>query len=214
MEISEDKAKGLLDRFALELKKNGINVENGLFYVNYEYGQYVRIMQYIAQDWPGQQEQLAEFLAKGMSEQYAVLVHAVKSNAELLGAAELKEKALELESMCNKRQLEDWQEADSRLQLLMDSVVACLSVLLSYTNQVNQEGAGYLQEEIHVDYLDNLLRLIEAASASEAAKLLHRILEHQMEPSRKHMYEEVKKSIYKCEYDEAKRILKERFELG
>lgn len=211
MELSKDKAKELLDRFALELKKNGINVENGLFYVNYEYGQYVRIMQYIAQDWPGQQEQLVELLAKGMPEQYAVLVHAVKSNAELLGAADLKETALQLESMCKKRQLEGWQEADARLQLMMDSVEACLSVVLSYINQINQEGKGYLTETMHDDYQDKLLQLVEAASAWEADQLLHRILEHQMEQSQRQKYEEVEKRIYQCEYDEAKSILKERF---
>lgn len=211
MELSKDKAKELLDRFALELKKNGINVENGLFYVNYEYGQYVRIMQYIAQDWPGQQEQLVELLAKGMPEQYAVLVHAVKSNGELLGAADLKETALQLESMCKKRQLEGWQEADARLQLMMDSVEACLSVVLSYINQINQEGKGYLTETMHDDYQDKLLQLVEAASAWEADQLLHRILGHQMEQSQRQKYEEVEKRIYQCEYDEAKSILKERF---
>ena len=76
---------------------NELNVEEGLEYSMDSEEFYIEILQTYLEETADEIKQMDEHLATGNMEEYATLVHALKSSSRLIGAASLGEEAYALE---------------------------------------------------------------------------------------------------------------------
>lgn len=145
--ITEDDAapaQGGDDRFRA-LRDAGIDPETGLHYCQNDTDFYRSILREYAHSAEEKAASLQRFFAAEDWENYAISVHALKSTSKTIGASELSERALRLETAANGRDAEAIRTEHASMLAQYAAVAAAIRVLEPEAEAPAGEGDGALE---------------------------------------------------------------------
>jgi CheY-like chemotaxis protein len=102
-EKKRKKGKGKKQSFFQALQKLGVDTETGLKYCQNDKEFYQSLLLQFGKDAAGKIEYARNYLERNDHENYAIIVHALKSTSRMIGAISLSEKAKHLENAAKER---------------------------------------------------------------------------------------------------------------
>lgn len=192
-----------------ELRRYDLDVEEGLSYLDHDMKQYAAAAEIFLRHSQSKRQKMEQMLKEGDISGYTMEVHALKSNARILGSKELSGKAKELEEHGFKEDLEWLRSGHGVLEELWDKTVAGLEYLLSRLDTQEEEivaGLGMEKEEFRRQK-ERLAELIRQYEEEEAEVLIERLRKQGLDREQLMVLKQVKERLEEFSYDEALELL-------
>ncbi len=206
---TSDARKEPADELESQWESQGVSIQSGLVYVGGSRDVYLDMMEVFLREKDQQREKIKGFLAEEDMANYAILAHALKGNARMLGAAHLADIAFEHEKAGKADQLsfvqENWEELDQeweRIRTVFQEI---------YRHYRGDEPEKYAVVEtgeivqITREELDEVAEWLDAFQTDKAVERLKEWLEQRLEPE---MHQKIRDALLALEeeFDEDKAI--------
>ncbi len=158
-----------------DLLQKGIDVDSGMSYTG-KGEQYRKALQRFFEAHESVIGNVKGFHSARDAENFTILVHSVKSNAKMIGAKVLSQKALELEQLGKAAA---WADIDSLMRAFLEEYLAAIEIIrpaLSENEGESPDGAsakGQAQETAR-----KLLQALEDFDDEESSRLLTELMEY------------------------------------
>jgi HPt (histidine-containing phosphotransfer) domain-containing protein len=188
-----------------DLKSKGFDVNSGFSYTGGEL-KYLSALQRFYEAHAVNREKLMQYFEKGDYDNYAVLAHAIKGNARMIGAGSLVTvaEALELAGKGNNGSL--IQNRNAELIAEYDRVVGYIE---HYGKMDRVIIPGELTTEQAQKICEELVEALEDYADEKSISLVERLQDYPFRISQKQKISEVRDHIDNFEYDEAVDIVKD-----
>ncbi len=199
----EEEKASVIPEWLKELK--GIDVKEGVRNLGDENG-YLNVLTNFYTAAPGNRAEIASLYGNEDWENYTIKVHALKSSARIVGAAELSERARLLEMAGNEKDIETIERDNDSLLKLYDDVIASLSPL-------GDESVDDLPEADPDEVSDAFIALIDFAGAMDyelTRMVLDSMKEYRLKPEDKKVFDEIEKLLMSLDWDGIKKVIEER----
>lgn len=158
------------------LETAGIHTQSGIQYCGGDRAFYVEMLTKFAEDAGKKEMEINHFFQKGDFENYAILVHALKSTAKMIGADSLSEHAKQLEMAAKKQDADYIREHQEGLLAEYHQVVQCIFDVFALEEndsvQVNQEKETEISRDELIQRLTELKAGLDTFEADKAESLL------------------------------------------
>lgn len=192
-----------------EMKQYGLDVEEGLSYLNHDVKQYVAAAEIFMRHSQSKRRKMEQMLKEGDISGYTMEVHALKSNARILGSKELSEKAKELEDHGFKEDMEWLSREHGVLEELWDRAEAGIQYLLSKWESQEEEivEGSCMEKEKFRQKKERLAELIRQYEEEEAVAFIEELQKQGLNKEQLLELKQVKEWLEEFSYDEALELL-------
>lgn len=192
-----------------EMKQYGLDVEEGLSYLNHDVKQYVAAAEIFMRHSQSKRRKMEQMLKEGDISGYTMEVHALKSNARILGSKELSEKAKELEDHGFKEDMEWLSREHGVLEELWDRAEAGIQYLLSKWESQEEEivEGSCMEKEKFRQQKERLAELIRQYEEEEAVAFIEELQKQGLNKEQLLELKQVKEWLEEFSYDEALELL-------
>ena len=187
------------------LVKGGISVNDGLNYTGTN-EKYVSALQRYFKNYDANSVSVREFLAAGDIENFTVKVHALKSNAKMIGATELSEKFEALETAAKNNDVETI-EKDTYTTLA--SYRALVLKLQPVGEMEEVHAADEISSEVAKETVEKLLEALDDFDDDLSKELVIKLSGYPFRMTQKELLKNAKEQIEDFMYDEAAEIIRE-----
>ena len=189
--------------------REGISIRQGVTYAGGSMDVYLDLMEMFFREQADREKKIGALLAEEKMEDYSVLVHALKSNARMLGADGLADIAFEHEKASKDGQLayvrEHWDELRQEWVRYSRNMEALYH---EYRADKAEKYAAVTEGEIYQIPAEALDEVIEWLDEYQTPEAIERMKEWLGKPLQPEMYEKVKNALLAVEeeFDEEKAI--------
>ncbi len=189
--------------------QEGISVKQGLAYAGGNMDVYLDLMGMFVREQEAREEKLHSLLKEENMADYAVLVHALKSNARMLGAGQLADIAYEHEKAGRDGQLsyvqEHWEELSLEWGRCRQSLEAFYHEYREDKEENYTVAEGEEIYEIPADEMDEVLKWLDEFQTPQAIERMKEWLAKPLEPK---MHDKVRNALRAVEeeFEEEKAI--------
>lgn len=186
-----------------DLKGAGIDVDAGMEFTGRD-DKYLSAIQRFYKAYEGNVSKLSEFLKENDLNNYSITIHAVKSNAKMIGANEVSEIALKLE-MASKDG--DAQLVASLHENFMAMYDKLMGILKSYGEMERVKAPGELDGDEARGIARELLEALDDFDDDKSSELAEKMLGYPFRITQKQLLKEAIDAIDNFMYDDAAEII-------
>lgn len=183
----------------------GIDVETGINYAGGEIN-YLSVIQRLYRVYDKNLKKINDALKAEDYSNYAVYVHALKSNARMIGAMVLGASAEAMELAGKKKDIE---AIESGHEVMLKDYAELIEVIKPYGEMERVKMDGEITEDEAREIGNNLLEALEEFDDDKAIKLADDLMNYPFRITQKRRIKEAKENIEEFMYDEAMEIIKE-----
>ena len=182
---------------------NVIDVPAGLQYTNGNVDMYKSILKDFAMSINDKKEIINSSLNKEDINRFTIEVHALKSTAKTIGALKLSEKALELERLGHKRDLDAIKERIGLFNIEIDAAMKDVA-MFAKESEANKVKKPFDKERVR-ETLRTLFYAADDFDYEKARDIITEIGSYKLDDELNAIYEKMKESIEDINYEETRK---------
>ena len=154
---------------------------------------------------PASADEIEKYLSEGDIKNYTVKVHALKSSARIIGAAELSKRAAALEKAGDEGNIELIKADTPKLLTLYRSYQEVLSPLNG-----DDEDLPDIPENMLSDAYQSLFEFADGMDLSLSRMVLDSVKEYRLLPDDKKRFDDIRAALSRLDWELIRKIIKER----
>lgn len=187
-----------------DLKQAGVDVEAGMEFTGKD-EKYLSAIQRFYKSYEGNSAKIKQYFEEKDLMNYSITVHAIKSNAKMIGAKALSELALELELASKNSEVET---VDAKTDNFLAEYKKLIDLLQKYGEMERVKAPGELDGEEARAVVEELLAALDDFDDDKAAELADKLRGYPFRITQKQLLKDAIDSIENFMYDEAADIIR------